>query len=124
MSVVKRGSTLSWGVGFTCTAFGTFTEQSADLTKTSDMAKLKDGQGETSAVVFFDAHEEGSFSYVQNHATAVTSPAIGDICSVTSTGQTWLSGSNWLCSDVNIKASNNDFVRVDVKLIKHSAVTS
>ncbi len=127
-----RGLGFCWGVGVTTsTAFGTCKVQSYDVEQKGEESTIKDNTGTTVAWYGFDAMREATFEYVPTSASqtssgSVTTPAFGDLITVTTTGggDSVPSGSNWIVKSVSNKAGNTDFVKVSVKTTAYPSITT
>lgn len=106
MAVVQKGMGVAWGVttsGYTYTGSATAlavktTEQS--LTKDAELVEVKDGNGETAGLVFFNPTSEVTLRVYPFHASSLSSaatagatlPAVGDKFVITDASDASMAG--------------------------------
>ena len=108
--------------------------QGYDLSKSAEVAKVQDADGDTVTTGYFDPTQDCTFEYVvsgtgiANSKTQAKIPEIGAIVTITVTageiGET-LTGTKWeVQPSPKITFSNTGFTRITLPLKKHPAITA
>ena len=125
-----HGVNISWGTPISSSAFATCIVQSGDADSTADMTPIKNQYGYTVATVQADPKRNATFSMIISNASAaagdatVTKPNIGDLITVTTTSDSLYAGTNWIVTDVSVKATNTSAAVLDIKAVAFPAVTT
>lgn len=126
-----RGIGVIWGVGTsTISEFGTCKIQSRDYSRKGEKVQIKDENGNTVGLSYFDYIEKATWRYIPNSANSgsavsFTPPAFGDSFTVADTTLTWLAGSSpWFVEDVNVKSTNDNATGCDVEAWRYAGITS
>jgi hypothetical protein len=131
MSNTYRGVGLHFGVNST-TAYvvsGTLRTQSRDHNLKAEKEQVRDGDGTTVGIVYYDPSEEATFEFIPTSSgvSGTLNPsnslsAIGSMGTVTDSVYTAIAGTNWIVDDVSTKGSNTSALRVTLKLIRFASV--
>lgn len=117
----QKGIAVIWGVGSTTNIsnFGTYKLQSRDYSRKAEKAQIKDENGETKGIVFYEYTERATFRYIPNNtsgsAVVLVLPAIGDSFSIPDATATQISGAGWIVEDAGFKATNEGPLAADVE---------
>ena len=113
--IIKGVSTISWGIGQIATITG-IKNQSATEKRKTEKAVVKDENGKTISVIYFDPTTEVSLKAVYN---GYTFPAIGDTVAITP----MTSGANFLCEEIDVEYANANEVRLTLTLKAYDGIS-
>lgn len=133
MANIYKGVGCHWGVGSTTYTLTNGKLQTRDHGKKSEKESIKDADGVTVNVTYYDPNEEATFEVVTTGSAGTGNvipviPACGDVVTFTDAVYTAISGSAtgtnvWLVDDVSTKGSNTAALRVTVKCIRYTGIT-
>ena len=119
MSALQLGTT---GLSFAITAAETGgLIQSLEIRKTREKASVRDNDGDTCGVAYFDPSEEINFEFFPSGATGVAAASPG--ASVALANYTPSAGLV-ITEELTESRSNDNFRKMSVKAVVHPAITS
>lgn len=134
MPVIQKGMGVAWGVttsGYTYTGSATTlnvktTEQ--NLTRDAELVEIKDGNGETTGLVFFNPTTEITLRVYPFNATTLSGaatagavlPAVGDKFAITDASDASIAGSDYVVIRVGKTRSQGAQVEFDITVKKYA----